>query len=129
MCIRDRLAHSAHVSLRPTETPGGLLAQLLPASIECLPEALGRLGKGEQVQTMGLVQASTEPRLMPEHCVINWVNPANMIDALLRGCQPWPGATTSIADVQVCSPRAPQPCRCARLGEQLGEPTLTVVLL
>lgn len=77
----------------PEETAGALFARLAPLGAEVIVETLARLGSiTPRPQDHGA--ATLAPRLKKTDGVIDWTAGARPIVNLVRGCNPWPGATT-----------------------------------
>jgi methionyl-tRNA formyltransferase len=76
------------------ETAGELFARLAPLGAEVILETLARLGSITP-QPQGHAAATLAPRLKKTDGVIDWTTGARPIVNLVRGCNPWPGATTT----------------------------------
>jgi methionyl-tRNA formyltransferase len=78
----------------PDETAGELAARLAPLGAEVILETLARLDTLTP-RPQDHAAATQAPRLRKADGVIDWTRPAREIVDLVRGCNPWPGATTS----------------------------------
>ena len=76
------------------ETAGELFARLAPLGAEVIVETLARLDSIVP-QPQDHAGATLAPRLKKGDGTIDWARPARDIVNLARGCNPWPGATTS----------------------------------
>ncbi|RJO64547.1 MAG: methionyl-tRNA formyltransferase [Myxococcales bacterium] len=86
------------VPVAARETARSLTQKLLPLAGEGLVAVLsdvfaGRAAFAEQDES----QATFAPILKKEDGEIDWTRPAVEIDRLVRGLDPWPGATTTLA--------------------------------
>jgi methionyl-tRNA formyltransferase len=107
---------SRAVPIAPEDTAGSLAAKLAPVGAEMLVDALTRLEAGElaeEPQDDSL--ASYAPMLKKEHGTIDWSRPASEVRDLIRGVDPWPGATSALE-------REPLKLHGARAVEGSGEP-------
>lgn len=87
------------IAVAPEETTGSLQAKLTPIGAGLLLETLRRLKAGtlkprEQDETA----ASLAPILKKEDGLIDWNQPAVVIERRVRGLDPWPGAYTHIGN-------------------------------
>jgi methionyl-tRNA formyltransferase len=81
------------LTILPDETAGELAARLAPLGAEVLIDTLGRLDTlTPTAQDHGA--ATLAPRLKKSDGVVDWRRPAREIVNQVRGCNPWPGATT-----------------------------------
>jgi len=81
--------------VRPTDTSGDLLARLAVSGAELLVRTLDAIEDG----TVSAVPqpadgVSFAPKLTPADARVDWKLPAHLIDRLVRGCTPDPGAWT-----------------------------------
>jgi methionyl-tRNA formyltransferase len=81
--------------VRPADTSGDLLARLASAGAQLLVATLDGIEDG----TLRAVPQPTEgvslaPKLTPAEARVDWKLPAHLIDRLIRGCTPEPGAWT-----------------------------------
>jgi methionyl-tRNA formyltransferase len=76
------------------ETAGELFARLAPLGAEVAIETLARLDSITP-RPQDHAAATLAPRLKKTDGVIDWTRSARQIVNLVRGCNPWPGATTS----------------------------------
>ena len=84
---------TARTGIGPDETAGELSARLAPLGAEVLVETLGRLDTLTPVPQRN-EDATLAPRLGKTDGAIDWRRPARELVNLVRGCNPWPGATT-----------------------------------
>jgi methionyl-tRNA formyltransferase len=80
-------------SIGPDETAGELALRLAPLGAEVLLETLARL-PGLTPRPQDPAAATLAPRLRKEDGWLDWTRPAAALAALVRGVNPWPGATT-----------------------------------
>jgi methionyl-tRNA formyltransferase len=78
----------------PEETAGELFARLAPLGAEVIVETLARLDSITP-RPQDHAAATLAPRLRKADGVIRWTAGAREIVNLVRGCNPWPGATTT----------------------------------
>jgi len=84
---------SRAVPIEPDETAGDLAARLAPLGAEVLMETLARLDTLRPVPQRH--EASTlAPRLQKSDGIVDWRRPARELVNQIRGCNPWPGAST-----------------------------------
>lgn len=76
------------------ETAGELYARLAPLGADLIIETLARLDSITP-RPQEHAAATLAPRLRKTDGVIDWTKRAREIVDLVRGCNPWPGATTS----------------------------------
>ncbi|MET0486517.1 MAG: methionyl-tRNA formyltransferase [Candidatus Rokuibacteriota bacterium] len=78
----------------PEETAGELSERLARLGAEVMLDTLARLDSLKPTpQPEG---ATLAPRLKKTDGAIDWQRPARQLVDLLRGCNPWPGATTTL---------------------------------
>jgi methionyl-tRNA formyltransferase len=86
-------------SIRPRDTAGDLLARLADAGSGLLVRTLDALEDGI---LRAIVQppdgVSHAPRLEVGDALVQWQRPAHVVDRLIRGCTPAPGAWTLLPD-------------------------------
>jgi methionyl-tRNA formyltransferase len=75
------------------ETAGELAARLAPLGAEILLETLARLDVLSPIPQRH-EEASLAPRLKKSDGIVDWRRPARELVNQIRGCNPWPGATT-----------------------------------
>jgi methionyl-tRNA formyltransferase len=80
-------------AIGPEETAGELFARLAPLGAEVIVDTLAQLDTIIP-QSQDHAAATFAPRLTKADGVIDWTRPARAIVDLVRGCNPWPGATT-----------------------------------
>jgi methionyl-tRNA formyltransferase len=78
----------------PDETAGDLFARLAPLGAEVILDTLARLGSLTP-RPQDHAAATLAPRLRKTDGAIDWTKAAGDIVNLVRGCNPWPGATTT----------------------------------
>ena len=84
---------TAHTAIGPDETAGELSARLSELGAEVIVATLARLDT--LTPTPQRHEAATlAPRLKKADGTIDWRRPARELANLVRGCNPWPGATT-----------------------------------
>jgi methionyl-tRNA formyltransferase len=81
-------------AIGPDETAGELAARLAPLGAAVILETLARLDTITP-RPQDHAAATLAPRLKKADGVIDWTRRAREIVNLVRGCNPWPGATTS----------------------------------
>jgi len=81
--------------VEPGEDADALTLRLATLGAEQLARALDALAQGRAVFTpQDEAQASLAPKLTKSHGHIDWRQPAELIDRLVRAMVPWPGAST-----------------------------------
>jgi methionyl-tRNA formyltransferase len=78
----------------PEETAGDLFARLAPLGAEVILDTLARLGSITP-RPQDHAAATLAPRLKKTDGAIDWTKGAAPIVNLIRGCNPWPGASTT----------------------------------
>ena len=87
------------VDIADDDSVGTLYFQrLYPMGVEALVEAvrLVREGVAESVP-QDEAQATYEPPCGPEHAKVDWMQHGRVVGALIRGCDPQPGAAASLS--------------------------------
>ncbi|HKA86629.1 MAG TPA: methionyl-tRNA formyltransferase [Haliangiales bacterium] len=85
------------VAIAEEDTAGTLAARLAPLGAELMREALVRLEAGTLVETpQDGAGATFAPMLKKEDGRIDWTRPARAARDLVRGVDPWPGATAQL---------------------------------
>ncbi|NLF04650.1 MAG: methionyl-tRNA formyltransferase [Actinomycetales bacterium] len=86
-------------TVRRRDTAGDLLDRLAVAGAELLVRTLDAIEDGT---VMAVPQpadgVSHAPRLLPPDAKVDWRRPAYVVDRLVRGCTPAPGAWTTLPD-------------------------------
>jgi methionyl-tRNA formyltransferase len=83
----------AETPIGPEETAGELSARLAPLGAQVILDTLARLDTLRATpQPEG---ATLAPRLKKSDGALDWTRPARDLVNLVRGCNPWPGATTA----------------------------------
>jgi methionyl-tRNA formyltransferase len=116
------------VEIGPDETVGSLyFNKVFPMGVEAMAEAVAIVAAGTAPRiAQDHAIATYEPQCRDEHARIPWHAPAERVYALIRGCNPQPGAWTTFdgATVRVfdCTllrePVPGMPGRVLALGEQ-----------
>jgi len=85
------------VAIGDDETAGQLAERLSVVGAEALVEALAAIEAGTAVETaQDDARASHAPMLEKAHGQVDWTTDAEQVRNLVRGVDPWPGATTSL---------------------------------
>jgi methionyl-tRNA formyltransferase len=84
---------SRAISIGGDETAGELAGRLAPLGAEVLLETLAQLGTLCPIPQRH-EEATFAPRLKKSDGIIDWHRPARDLVNQIRGCNPWPGATT-----------------------------------
>lgn len=86
------------VVLGPTETMGSLyFERLFPMGVEAMAEAVALVAAGDPPRIEQQHERATyEPPCREPHGEIRWHEPAGRVEALIRGCNPQPGAWTLV---------------------------------
>lgn len=88
---------SAKTTIEPSETSGELLARLAVLGGEAAVRALDELQSGRAVFTpQDATRVTYARKLAKDFGRIDWTKSAIEIDRLIRACQPWPGARTTL---------------------------------
>lgn len=89
--------------IEPDETMGSLyFQQLFPMGVDALSRAVALVAEGEAPRTPQAHEDATyEPPCGEEHARIPWHAPAERVYALIRGCNPSPGAWAEIDGARV----------------------------
>jgi methionyl-tRNA formyltransferase len=87
-----------HAAIGPDDTAGSLYYNtLFPIGVEAVVEAVDLVAAGtapRRPQDESL--ASYDPLCRDEHAAIDWASPVDRVYDLIRGCDPQPGAHTSL---------------------------------
>lgn len=91
------------VDIEPDDTTGSLyFNKLFPMGVEALLEAVDMVKGGTAPRVpQDESQATYEPLLNDEHTAIDWAKPAREVYNLIRGCNPQPGAHTTLNGEQL----------------------------
>ncbi|MDQ2755990.1 MAG: methionyl-tRNA formyltransferase [Actinomycetota bacterium] len=82
--------------VRPDDTSGALLARLAHAGAGLLVATMDGLESGDLVaQPQPSEGVSLAPKLGVDDARVDWALPAHVVDRLIRGCTPSPGAWTT----------------------------------
>jgi methionyl-tRNA formyltransferase len=91
MLLKRRLA------IGEDETAGQLAARMAAVGAEALVEALAAIEAGTAVaEAQDSTRASYAPMLDKTHGQVDWARTAEEVRNLVRGVDPWPGATTTL---------------------------------
>jgi methionyl-tRNA formyltransferase len=83
----------AETPIGPEETAGELSARLAPLGARVILDTLARL---DTLRATAQPEGATlAPRLKKTDGALDWRRPARDLVNLVRGCNPWPGATTA----------------------------------
>src|SRR5690606_39500841 len=109
-------------TIRPRDTAGELLERLSVAGAELLVRTLDAIEDG----TIAAVPqpadgVSHAPRLLPADARVDWTRPAYVVDRLVRGCTPAPGAWTTLPDGARLGLGPVRPTEETHLGPGEGE--------
>ena len=85
-------------AVRPADTAGDLLARLASSGAELLVATLDGIEDGTlRAVPQPADGVSFAPKLTPADAQVDWKLPAHLIDRVIRGCTPDPGAWTEFA--------------------------------
>ncbi|MBN1405431.1 MAG: methionyl-tRNA formyltransferase [Candidatus Omnitrophica bacterium] len=88
---------SQTISISRENTSLDVYRELSIVGAETLAATVGLVSSGREVFTKQNERLATyAPKLKKEDGLINWNNPAQKIQCLIRGTQPWPGAYTCL---------------------------------
>ena len=110
---------TADTPIGSQETAGELAERLAVLGAEMIVETLGRLDSLVPAPQPH-ESATLAPRLKKSDGALDWHRPASELVNLIRGCNPWPGATAAAAGTTLTVWRA-------RAGSGTGEPGRLVV--
>jgi methionyl-tRNA formyltransferase len=83
--------------IRDDDTAGTLAVRLAEIGAEALIEALAQLEGGTAIETpQDHAIATYAPLLTKAHGQVDWTRTATEVRDLVRGADPWPGATTTL---------------------------------
>ena len=95
----------AELAIGPEETAGELSARLAPLGAEVILDTLARLDT--LTPTPQPAEGATlAPRLKKADGALDWTRPARDLVNLVRGCNPWPGATAAGGALTIWRARA-----------------------
>jgi methionyl-tRNA formyltransferase len=87
----------SEISVAPDETTGSLQTKLTPVGTELLLETLRRLKEGSLTsQAQSESGVTLAPLIKKEDGLIDWNQPALVIERRVRGFNPWPSAHTHL---------------------------------
>ena len=81
-------------SIDPDETAGELHDRLARIGADCLLKTVDLIAGGKADRTRQEGVATPAPKILPEHCRIDWRRPAVEVVNFIRGLSPHPGAYT-----------------------------------
>ena len=86
------------VPIARDDTAGSLEARLAEAGASLLREVVDRMGRGECILEVAQddARATLAPKIEKQDGLIDWTQPARVLDCHVRGMQPWPGAFTFV---------------------------------
>lgn len=122
------------VKIDPDDTTGSLyFNKIFPLGIEAIAEAVDRINAGNPPRIVqDESQASYDPPCRDEHAKIDWSRPAREVYNLIRGCDPQPGAHTTLngKKVRIFDARLLSGDHSAPPGQvsAIGEEEITIVL-
>jgi methionyl-tRNA formyltransferase len=83
--------------VRPADTTGDLLGRLAVSGADLLVATLDGIESGElEARPQPLDGVSHAPKVDRSHARVNWKQPAQAVDRLIRACTPAPGAWTTL---------------------------------
>ena len=87
------------IPIAADETGGSLHDRLAEISPGALEQALHLLGAGNAARIpQKAAEATYAPKLEREHGLIDWAEPAELIERKIRAFDPWPGSYTLVRD-------------------------------
>ena len=84
-----------HEPIGPEDTAGDLLERLSVSGAQLLVETIDAIADGAQPTPQPEAQVTYASKLGVEDAQIDWSRPADVVDRLIRGCTPSPGAWTT----------------------------------
>jgi len=78
----------------PDETAGELHDRLARIGADCLLKTVDLIAAGKAVRTRQAGEPTPAPKILAEHCRIDWSRPAVEVVNFIRGLSPHPGAYT-----------------------------------
>ena len=88
---------SLQTRINPDETAGELLARLTELGCTLLSESIPTISAGVATLSSQVGSATEAPKISRAEARIDWKESAKKIEALIRGCNPEPGAWTELA--------------------------------
>lgn len=82
----------------PDDTTGTLLDRLAVSGAELLVGVISQIAAGQLTPVPQVGVPILAPKLNPPDAQVDWTQPAIVIDRLIRGCTPAPGAWTTLPD-------------------------------
>ena len=82
------------VPIEEEDTAGDLHDQLAEVGADLMVRTLDLVEMGQVKRIPQTGTPTAAPKIMPEHCLIDWAQPAHKIVNLIRGLSPRPGAFT-----------------------------------
>ena len=90
------IIHQRSIDINPQETAGSLSDRLALLGAELLVQTVDELARGAAPRRPQDHQAATyAPLLSKKDGLVNWSRPAQELDWLVRGADPWPAAHTT----------------------------------
>jgi methionyl-tRNA formyltransferase len=88
--------------IRPSDTAGDVLGRLAVAGARLLADTLDGIESGQlEARPQPAEGVSFAPKITPEDARVRWSLGAHIVDRLIRGCTPEPGAWTFFRDIRV----------------------------
>ncbi|HEY5822073.1 MAG TPA: methionyl-tRNA formyltransferase [Propionibacteriaceae bacterium] len=123
-------------TIRPTDTSGDLLHRLSLTGSELLVHTLDAIEDGAVPTPQPEADVSYASKLNVEDAQIHWDSPADVIDRLIRGCSPAPGAWTTFRGERfkvnsariAAQPLAPGALEVTKKSVQVGTATRAIEL-
>lgn len=84
--------------IRPDDTTGALLNRLAALGSDLLVSVLDGINDGLLTAKPQVGEPTLAPKLTTDAARVDWRQPADVIDRLIRGCTPAPGAWTTLRD-------------------------------
>ncbi|MFN8506958.1 MAG: methionyl-tRNA formyltransferase [Dehalococcoidia bacterium] len=91
------------VPIGPDDTVASLyFDSLFPMGVEAMAESVALVASGNALRiAQDHARSTYEPPCRDGHAAIRWYRPADALYALIRGCNPQPGAWTTFAEAKV----------------------------
>lgn len=86
------------VHIAADDTTGSLEGRLATAGASLLRDVVDRMGRGETIPEVPQddARATLAPKIDKQDGLVDWTQPAHVLDWHVRGMQPWPGAFTFV---------------------------------
>jgi methionyl-tRNA formyltransferase len=124
------MLYTKTIPIAPEDTAGSLMVKLAELGGQALAEALDRLHLNRLPSIrQDEAQATLAPPLNKEMACIDWTRPAEVIDCLIRGLDPWPMAYTTIAGerLRLFKPRVIPDMPAEQSGETAEAPAAGIL--